>query len=244
MYQPFAFMASAGGGGLPDIYQGTNLEQWLAPEVAASTSDFETDQSGNGRDATIGGSEWLWNASNYLEITSGTSTSNVVTTGYKPDMSNAFTYQVWVWVVSTSGTSGDADCGILHNLTGGNSANSFSWRARRTTTFTTFMRAGGSAIFSYNDTGGWGQWRMLTFTSSGTGDYTLYWDDAQKHQNLGASSMSSGQDTTMYLGGIFDGNTSNYFTAVKYGAYRVYTEELSSTNVQTNFDAEKAHYGL
>ena len=247
LIQPYGFLgaAAAEAATLPNIYSGSNLEQWIAPEVSTSVSSFQTDYSGNGRDVSIGGGEWSWNGDNYLEITAGTGTGNSVDTLYKPDMSGDFTFQVWVWVVSTSGISGDADVGILHNLQTGVSANSFSFRARRTTTFTTFMRPAGSAIFNYNDAGGWGQWRMLTFTGNGTtNDMTLYWDDAVKHQNLATSGMSAGQDTQMYLAGIFDGNSSNYFTAVKYGAFRQYTEELTSTQVTTNFNAEKAHYGL
>ncbi len=245
---PFSYLATPAGG-LPDIYIGSNLDQWLAPEIATSTSEYLIDQSGNARNATLGGTEWVWNGGNYLEITSGTSTSNVVNLGYKPDMSNAFSYQVWVYVEDTTGEAGpgDNDCGILHNLTTGNSANSFSFRARSVDRTVTFMRAGGGAIFNNTQNGTWDNWICYTFTyllDAGTSDCRLYEGTNLVQETLGGPAMSSGQDTQMYLAGIFDGNTTNYFEKVRYGAYRVYSEELSSANITTNYNAEKAHYGL
>lgn len=241
--QPFGFLAGAAGGALPDIYT-TNLDQWFAPEAATTVDEWVVDQSGNGRDGTVGGTEWVWNGDNYPEITSGTSTSNVITCNYKPDMSGNFTIQVWVNVITTSGTVGDADCGIVHNLTGGNSTDSFSFRARRTTNLATFVRnSGGSVIFNTNYTGFWSSWQLATYTYNTSTGSVLYWGTTQKATSANTG-MSSGRDTTMYLAGIFDNNTSNYFTAVKYGSYKVYSETLGLTEITQNYNAEKAHYGL
>ena len=248
--QPWGFLAGAGAAGvLPDIYSGSNLDQWLAPEIASSTTDYAIDQSGNTRNATVAGSEWIWNTNGYLEIAAGTDTNNVVQLGYKPDMSNAFSFQVWVYVEDTSGEAGpsDNDCGVLHNLTTGASANSFSIRARSGDRTVTFMRASGGAIFNNTQSSSWDAWKCYTFTyllDAGTSDCRLYEGTTLIQESLGGPAMSTGQDTQMYLAGIFDGNSGNYFEKVKYGAYRVYSEELSSANITTNYNAEKAHYGL
>lgn len=243
---PFGFLAPSAGA-LPDIVT-DSLEQWFAPEAASDMSEWVVDQSGNGRDGTVGGAEWSWAEGDYAAITSGTSTSNVITTNYKPDMSAEWTFQVWINVVTTSGVSGDADCGILHNLQDSNSLNALTMRARRTDNFasTVFASSGGAGAVNMNVnlTGFWNSWQCATLTYDPvTEGCKLYWGTTLKATN-GTKSMTSGKGTTMWLAGLFDGNSSNYFTEVYYGAYRVYTKYLNSTEITQNYDAEKAHYGL
>lgn len=235
---PFGFLAGAAGG-LPDILT-TGLEQWFAPEVASSTSEFVIDQSGNARDGIVSGS-WGYDIS--PQLVSNTNYSNAIETGYHVDLSGDFTVQIWAQIFDMN--AGGFEAGLMHMLTNtGNSANALNFRFDRALDRLKYqLRASSGAILNnVQYTGNEELWTMYTVTRNNSTS-TAYAYANTTLIGTGTGAMTSGQ-RDFYIAGLFDNNVNNYFTNVKIGSVKQYSVYHTSSDITTNFDAEKAYYGL
>ncbi len=244
MYQPFAYMAAAAGG-LPDIYT-TGLEQWFAPELATSVSEFLTDQSGNARDGSSGGTQWNWDGSNnYVYLSSANTTDNVLNTDYHPSsLDTVFTLQIWAYMEAGGPSAGEL--GLLHQLQNtGNSANTMNLRASGTI-LKSQQRQSSNVFLTLNSV--WNAWHMFTYSydvneiSSGV-KQEFFLDDGTTSVTANTT-IAVTNSTGFFVGGKFDNNVNNYWADLKVGSIKVYSTALTSTEVSTNYNAEKAHYGL
>lgn len=235
---PFGFLAPTAGGVLPNILT-TGLQQWFAPEVATTTSQFVIDKSGNGRNGIVSGS-WGYDIS--PELVSNTNYSKAILTDYHVDLSTSFTIQVWAQITGVSSTG---ECGLMHMIPNtGDSTNSCNFRYDPNASFGRLKYqlrgSSGTILNNVQYTGNETYWTMYTITYNGTTAY------AYANKTLIGSTggvMTSGKDN-FFIGGIFDNNVSNYFTNLKVGSVKQYNVYHDATDIATNFDAEKDYYGV
>ena len=241
MFTPFAYQGTkAAGGGLPAIYT-TNLQQWFAPEAASDLTTYVTDQSGNGRDGSVS------NPDSYLSYEATgvglnyalqpITPENVINTLYEPNYKSAFTLQVWANITSTNSVPA-----FINNRKGSAVTDRFVWTLSGTN-HSLIVYSGGSAAFNLTYTSPSSTWHLLTYTSDGSSDHRLYANLSQVNSStsgIGASLPGVALD----IGGQFKGNSGRWITDASIGSYKIYSEELTITEITTNYNAEKALYGL
>ena len=225
---------------LPSIYT-TNLDQWFAPEAATSLSEYVVDQSGNSRDGSIG------NPDSFLSYESTgvglnytaqpLSPENVIDTDYLPNYKSAFSMQIWANITSTNSVPA-----FVNNRTDGTTTNRVAWTINGTA-HSLIIYSGTSATFNLTHTQTASTWNMLTFTTNGENSHKLYVDTSEQTSSTSTLSGTTEGDT-LRIGGQFKGNTARWITDASVGSWKVYREELSLANITTNYNAEKATYGL
>ena len=111
----------------------------------------------------------------------------------------------------------------------------------------TILLGGGSPNYTIvgdnnNFNGVYGKWDHVVFTISGTA-MTMYVNGTQG--GTGTFSGTRQTNTTpLRLGGVYSYYTTNYMLNGKIGAFRMYTNALSSTEILNNYNMSKSRFGL
>lgn len=239
MFTPIGFFQAAGGG-LPAIYT-TNLEQWFAPEAASDLTGYVTDQSGNARNGSVS------NPNSYISYESTgaglnyasqpLSPENVIDTQYLPNYKGAFTLQIWANITSTNSVPA-----FVNNRTTSAVTDRVAWTLSGTA-HSLIVYSGGSATFNLTYTQPSSTWKMLTFTTNGSNSHQL-WVDTSVQDSSATSYSGATAGADLRIGGQFKANTGRWITDASVGSWKIYSEELSVTEITTNYNAEKATYGL
>ena len=227
---------------LPSIYT-TNLDQWFAPEAATTLSEYVTDQSGNARNGSIS------NPDSFLSYESTgvglnytaqpLSPENVIDTDYLPNYKSAFTVQIWVKFDILNQESVPA---FVNNRTTSAVDNRLAWTINGTQ-HSFIIYSGTSSTFNLTYTQALSTWKMMTFTTNGENSHKLYADTTSV--SSGSTTMTGTTDgDPLRIAGQFKGNTNRWIKDASIGSYKIYSEELSLANITTNYNAEKATYGL
>ena len=230
-----------------------NLEQWLDPiNNGGSTSAWGTDVSGNGRDVSSIGSDWSWNASGYVEITSGTSQANtLINLNYLPTLNGVpWSFDYWAWPGDGKGIS--SDLGLLHNRP--NTETQVFWHvavyydpsvgANKPLRQYITDSANNLESFTTGGSDNWKVWNHFAFTYDGSGTIKGYTNGVFRN-SISATLGAMNTDPTLYIAGPTNGRPAGeYWNDLKWGGYRVYSAELSSEDVLNNYDVEKGHYGI
>lgn len=223
----------------PTGYVTTGLVQYIDPFYSDIYGTTAVDLSTAGNNATINGgmnaagTGWALGTNKYLTL----GLPNF-------DLDNSFTSEVWMYLttdtaaqllafVSKYASSGFRRWGF--GQAGPSGADSS--RVIMVSTLTFDFSYG--APITYNT---WCQWVF----SMGPSTYTLYRNGVPEITNSRiAGSLNTGNTSDIVAGGPFGTVVSQYFSdTTRMGLTRLYTTELTSTEVLQNYNANKSDYGL
>jgi len=219
-----------------------NLTQWFDAVNASSLATYMADASGNGNNGTDeSGGTFTWNSSGYVSIAS-TGDDQYIETGIQPTWLGDWTLEVWAEVISVDNGQGISLVGnreagggnfFIMAVNEGSDEGEIYWVSNNE-----------SAISPTQDPVFDGSFHQFTAVHDyNTDTLYLYIDGAEigTASTAGNTAPSRGTNPGLDLMGNY---LSRYFDDAKLGTYRAYSAALTQAEVQQNFDADKAHYGL
>lgn len=239
--QSLIWQPGGGGGG----WVTDSLYSYYDPFDSVLSGATLTDISGNGRTATLVGT-WSIDSEGFVFTTRGSSAPYA--TFSSPNFDGAaFTFEVWFKVAT--GSTYDSEPNIISYYEGNRQqAIGFKAGGESNISFAQLQnQAGSTAEMKYTSggsviNGNWYQY-VMTVPASGTARYYRNAVEVVTATNPGGDLY--GTVTTLSYGGtVGPGTFRRGFSNARGGLVRIYTKELSSTEVTQNFNANKADYGL
>lgn len=227
---------------LPSIYT-TNLQQWIDPFYSAG---YNTDLSGNGRNATLEGGLTV-DGSGFYDLTGP---SKRIDLNYIPNVSSNPSVTLCVWFNAASNCVQTRDSvGIIGNF---NSSATSNWIYMQVEgnyggsgtvgeLYAHVRSNNSSTAFScgFINDAAWRYHCMVINGSAGTLTHYINGSSAGSASLPASRNFSSGNN--LYA---FAFESSRFFYNSKGGSIQIYDAALGSTEINQNYNALKADYGL